>query len=248
MLSQLFLLWGILAYTKGASNTPNESYEYDDDLVDSLSEDVPESPGSDEYITSLQLDEDPRKMYKYMGCWRDKSRRAVPAIEGTDNVNLRGSYSRRRNPIEKCYQATKSRGYRYFAVQNGGWCATSLTAGTTYKKYGSSAACKRDGEGGPWANAVYAINVLDYTPVGCYGDRRNRAIPVRYLNYRRDSIRNCYKYAKTRGYKYFAVQYGIQCFSSSNAGNTYKRYGLSRRCKNGRGGTWAMTVYKIKGE
>ena len=250
--SHFFLLLGIFAYTKGDSNAPNESYEDEDDLVhsESLLEDVPEemSPGSDEYTTSLQLDEDAGRGYRYIGCWRDKGRRAVPTIEGKDNVNLRGRYWTRRNPLEKCYQATKSRGYRYFAVQNGGWCATSFTAGTTYKKYGPSTACKKDGEGGPWANAIYAIKVLEYTPVGCYADRRIRAIPVRYLNYRRDPIRSCYKYAKTRGYQYFAVQYGIQCFSTRNAGNTYKKYGHSRGCRNGRGGTWANDVYKIKCE
>ena len=42
-----------------------------------------------------------------------------------------------------------------FAVQNGGWCAASATAPQTYDKYGKSSACKRDGEGGGWANQVY---------------------------------------------------------------------------------------------
>ena len=44
-----------------------------------------------------------------------------------------------------------------FAVQNGGWCAASLTAAKTFNKYGKSSACKSDGEGGPWANQVYVI-------------------------------------------------------------------------------------------
>ena len=92
--SHFFLLLGIFAYTKGDSNAPNESYEDEDDLVhsESLLEDVPEemSPGSDEYTTSLQLDEDAGRGYRYIGCWRDKGRRAVPTIEGKDNVNLRG--------------------------------------------------------------------------------------------------------------------------------------------------------------
>ena len=45
-----------------------------------------------------------------------------------------------------------------FAVQNGGWCASSATAATTYSKYGKSRSCRSDGEGGPWANQVYYIN------------------------------------------------------------------------------------------
>ena len=44
-----------------------------------------------------------------------------------------------------------------FAVQNGGWCASSSTAPQTFDKYGKSAACKADGEGGPWGNQVYVI-------------------------------------------------------------------------------------------
>ena len=57
-------------------------------------------------------------------------------------------------------------GYSMFAVQNGGWCAASATAAKTFDKYGKSAACRSDGEGGPWANQVYVIkagkSVLGY--------------------------------------------------------------------------------------
>ena len=48
-------------------------------------------------------------------------------------------------------------GYRMFAVQNGGWCASSAAAPKTFAKYGNSTACKQDGEGGPWANQVYSF-------------------------------------------------------------------------------------------
>ena len=44
-----------------------------------------------------------------------------------------------------------------FAVQNGGWCASSAIAIGTFTRYGKSSACKSDGEGGPWANQVYYI-------------------------------------------------------------------------------------------
>ena len=46
-----------------------------------------------------------------------------------------------------------------FADQDGGWCAASAmsSAAQTFDKYGKSAACKDDGEGGPWANQVYVI-------------------------------------------------------------------------------------------
>ena len=44
-----------------------------------------------------------------------------------------------------------------FAVQDGGWCASSATATETYDKYGKSTDCKPDGVGGPWANEVYVF-------------------------------------------------------------------------------------------
>ena len=48
-------------------------------------------------------------------------------------------------------------GYQVFALQAGGWCASSPTALDTYKKYGQSSNCASDGEGGGWANQVYLI-------------------------------------------------------------------------------------------
>lgn len=48
-------------------------------------------------------------------------------------------------------------GYEIFALQNGGWCATSVTARYTYKKYGEANNCGADGEGGRLANHVYEI-------------------------------------------------------------------------------------------
>ena len=61
--------------------------------------------------------------------------------------------------IEKCYIAAKSFGYSVFAIQNGGACRSSSTAESTYNKYGPSTACLGDGEGGPFANDVYQIEI-----------------------------------------------------------------------------------------
>ena len=44
-----------------------------------------------------------------------------------------------------------------FALQDGGWCASSDKAEKTFNKYGKSEKCKKDGEGGPWASQVYYI-------------------------------------------------------------------------------------------
>ena len=91
-----------------------------------------------------------------MGCFKDTSNHAIQIIEGMDSI-LDGSYSSRLNPIAKCAVAAMRAGYSMFAVQNGGLCAASATAPQTFDKYGKSAACKVDGEGGQLANQAYLI-------------------------------------------------------------------------------------------
>ena len=89
------------------------------------------------------------------GCYRDTGRRAIAPLEGRSRL-LKGSYRRRRYAIEKCALAAKRRGYSMFAIQHGGWCASTKYAYRTYRKYGTSRKC-RNGKGGPWANDVYVV-------------------------------------------------------------------------------------------
>ena len=44
-----------------------------------------------------------------------------------------------------------------FALQEGGWCASSPIADINYKKHGESNDCQAGGSGGIWANQVYKI-------------------------------------------------------------------------------------------
>ena len=94
--------------------------------------------------------------YSSLGCFRDNGNRAIPTLERRDSL-LDGAYTSRKDAVNKCYRAALGRGYKVFAVQNGGWCASSPRAEQTYDKYGRSTACRGDGEGGPWANRVYEI-------------------------------------------------------------------------------------------
>ena len=80
----------------------------------------------------------------------------MPTIEGTHEL-LRGSFLTRKDAVEKCAQVTRSRGWKVFAVQDGGWCASSPTAHLTYNKYGTAVNCV-NGKGGMFANDVYVIN------------------------------------------------------------------------------------------
>ena len=95
--------------------------------------------------------------YETIGCFQDRGSGAIPTLEGKDYI-LDDRYWERQQSIEKCYQAAKKRGFHVFAVQDGGWCASSALAAKTFNKYGKSSACKSDGEGGPRANQVSYIN------------------------------------------------------------------------------------------
>ena len=92
---------------------------------------------------------------KSIGCFRDTGRRAIATMEGKSRL-LTGNYQRRWDAIRKCALAAERRRYRMFALQNGGWCASSRTAYRTYRRYGKSKKCRK-GKGGPWANDVYIL-------------------------------------------------------------------------------------------
>lgn len=94
--------------------------------------------------------------YETIGCFRDQGSRSIPTLEKQDTI-LDGGYQQRENAVEKCYQAAKKRNFSVFALQHGGWCASSATAYLTFDAYGHSTECKTDGEGGGWANQVYYI-------------------------------------------------------------------------------------------
>jgi len=91
-----------------------------------------------------------------IGCFKDTARRAIPQMDGR-SVLLRGNYQRRAFAIRKCALVSATLGYKMFAVQHGGWCATGPRAQYTFAKYGRSNRC-RNGKGGPWANDVYRVS------------------------------------------------------------------------------------------
>ena len=94
--------------------------------------------------------------FKSLGCWADRRHRAIPTMEGMSHI-LRGNYGTRRNAVKKCYQAAKAKGFKCFAVQNGGRCFAGWNACYTYGLYGRSNKCRRGGKGGVAANNVYKI-------------------------------------------------------------------------------------------
>ena len=94
--------------------------------------------------------------YVNIGCSADSSPRAIETLEGTDS-RLDGLYKSRVNAIQKCATVARDNGFNMFAVQDGGWCASSCTACQTYDMYGTSTACVGDGKGGSMANDIYVF-------------------------------------------------------------------------------------------
>ena len=82
-----------------------------------------------------------------LGCWKDNRARAIDGYEGT--IGIQG-----------CFERAKALGNDVFAIQHGGECYTTATAGETYNKYGASNACSASGTGGIWANEVYKIGKM----------------------------------------------------------------------------------------
>ena len=63
-----------------------------------------------------------------------------------------------------------------------------------------------------------------------------------------NSIEKCYKVAKSRGLRYFAIINGGSCVGSAYAEDRYKMHGRSTKCRNGTGAEWSNDVYVINGE
>ena len=71
-----------------------------------------------------------------LGCWKDTRSRAIPTLEGLEPDLLTGLYNKRDDALRRCALAAIRRGYTTFALQDGGWCASSPIANATYKTYG----------------------------------------------------------------------------------------------------------------
>lgn len=74
-------------------------------------------------------------------------------LEGQYSI-LNGNYLERADPVVKCSEATRSKGYEYFGVQNGGLCFAS--ANKLYDSKGADVGCQ-NGLGGIDKNDVYRV-------------------------------------------------------------------------------------------
>lgn len=92
--------------------------------------------------------------YQYLGCYKYPEWSNITPLENVGNI--KGDYKLRVDPIQKCYIEAKAKNQPFFGVMDGGRCMG--LSELQYKLKGTSDKCLADGEGGPWANAVYKIN------------------------------------------------------------------------------------------
>ena len=85
------------------------------------------------------------------------------------------------------------------------------------------------------------------THIGCFGDGLPRSLP-NYYSGTGHSVEVCFNRATQLGNTMFGVQNGGECWLDDSKKNNYDKYGTSDRCKDGVGGKWADSVYKIKGK
>lgn len=92
--------------------------------------------------------------------------------------------------------------------------------------------------------------------VGCYKDKKNRALSTLYANFRgyidwnnlNATIRQCAFVARDIGYEYFAVQYYGECWSSWDAADNYDKYGVQtkkEKCLANVGGSMTNFVFRF---
>ena len=88
---------------------------------------------------------------------------------------------------------------------------------------------------------------VNYHHIGCFKDNASRAMSKLLGNWRHGSkaIEKCALATEKAGYSVFGVQFAGECWSGPQAYMTYKKYGTSNRCVNGRGGSWVQDVYEI---
>lgn len=80
----------------------------------------------------------------------------ITFVVGSDTI-LTDYYKFRHDPVNKCAQVSKSRGYQVFTIQNGGFCSSGPIAHRTFQIYGPATNCK-SGTGGVWASDIYVFN------------------------------------------------------------------------------------------
>ena len=187
--------------------------------------------------------------FQEVGCYKeDPKNRLLPIL-----LYPGAAYSANAQDLAKlCYKEIQNSGKKYpiFAIQDN-QCYTTEKP-DTYDDKGKSKDCVCQ-KGGKDAMTVFKVvkdpGQPEFEPLGCYGDNPYaRALPDLVSNEGPGMTPSmCYEAVKKTGINYarFGVQAGRECWAGKKP-NCYSRHGKSNKCKSGRGGGWANSVYKIK--
>ena len=77
-----------------------------------------------------------------IGCYSDCWKRAIPTMEGNHDLLMDDDYKKRADALQKCAEAALDRGFKYFAIQNGGQCFAGFNGEKRYNMYGHSDRCR----------------------------------------------------------------------------------------------------------
>ncbi|XP_015765053.1 PREDICTED: uncharacterized protein LOC107343965 [Acropora digitifera] len=193
------------------------------------------------------------RWYASLGCWKDTESSAVSPLEGSDPL-LKDSYITREKAIDTCAQVSRKHDFKVFAIQNGGACLGGPTAARMFNQFGESSTCK-NGTGGLFVNDVYRLTDSgSYVSLGCWNDSIEHSLPLlehsdpiledSYQS-RPNPLLKCGQVARRKGFVVFAIQRGGMCFGGPRAEIDYRKYGISRKCRDGLGGTYANNVYRL---
>ena len=106
-------------------------------------------------------------------------------------------------------------------------------------------------------NVPVCFSSGSYVSLGCWNDSGSHALTLLehsdprlddFYQTRIDPLQKCGRVARKRGYTVFAVQRGGMCFSGPLAEIHYRKFGMSRRCHDGLGGSYANSVYRLIGK
>ena len=202
-----------------------------------------------DFFTPIQLtlnDSWPVAGATHIGCYQDNPTRAMFFVNQPSNP-------------DECKQLVLQAGISsIFALQDGDQCFAANSS-AEYAQYGTSTACLNAcGDnphyecGGPYANDVYQINptpvpVSGSTFIGCFDDSGTRAMP----RISGSTPQQCAATAKASGLKYWAIQFGSECYGGNSG---YATYGTGNPCNvlcSGSelytcGGAYANQVYELQ--
>ncbi|XP_066027384.1 uncharacterized protein [Pocillopora verrucosa] len=187
--------------------------------------------------------------------------RLLVSYEGQDPL-LKDFYQLRKNAIEKCATVAKRRGYKVFALINGGKCLTGPKAHTVpvFKTFRAKG-CESHGKGSFHNLHVYVVgelrnffSAIPYTQLGCYKNDTNM-LDIEQMDpdvldgdykLRKDAIGKCKLAAIKRRSEVFAIQDGGKCLITRNSFRVFDGNGILQDCKSdGKGGPGTSNAYVI---